>query len=207
MSSVFLPTINWREVWAAVGHEFLIAALAALIIVVVHFLWNRFTELMAWIKPIKVYGNWNTFLYKQTATPAAPNNEVVYENAWERTSNGQTYRLRQQILNTSSSGAGTTNNLPGPEWAERHEDAKLKQLLHLVWGEAKRKTNPTVRYVVIGFIRGEKLSLVYREKTGYDSGAILLDIKSKDYMEGFEVGCDATNRGLIYSRRYEWRKQ
>lgn len=203
MSSILLPTIEWAKVWAAVGHEFLIAGLAALIVVVIHFLWNRFTEVVAWIRPVKVYGNWNTFLYKQTT--AAPSNEVVYENAWERTSNGQTYRLRQQLLNASS-GAGATNNMHGPEGVDRHEDAKLKQLLHLVWGEAKLKRNPTIRYAVLGFIRGEKLSLVYREKSGSDSGAILLDISAKDFMKGFEVGVDA-DEGSIYTRRYEWRKQ
>ena len=207
MSSEFLPTISWSQVWVAVLHEFTIAFLAALIIVTLHFIARRVMEAVAWILPMKVYGTWNTFLYKQAAALATTNNPVVYENAWERTSNGKTYRVREQLLSTSSGAVPMNNHAPGPDCHERHEDAKLKQFLHFVWGEAKLKTNPTIRYVVIGFVRGQKLSLVYREKRGNDSGAILLDIKTRDLMEGFEVGCDDTNQGSIYTKRYQWHRE
>ena len=209
MIIVLLPGFSWSEIWASVFHEFLIAAIAALIIVTIHYMWHKFTDMIAWFLPVRVYGKWSTFLTKPSP-PLIENeqsvaNQMVYENVWERTANGKKYRYREQMIDLKRDALAQNGGNSLSE-ERRHEDAELHQFLHWVWGHAKLKTNPNVQYVVAGYVRGEKLSLVYREKKGNDTGAILLDIKSKTLMEGFEVGCEK-DKGSIYSNLYRWRRQ
>ena len=101
-----------------------------------------------------------------------------------------------------------------------HETAHLHQFLTKVWGHTKRKDDSGIVYRVSGRIIGEKLALVYQEIGGFDAGAILLTIKSKKLMAGYEVGCklddvacspeqllSPPDQGPMYIYPYLWQKR
>lgn len=196
MVIVALQEDLWTKVLNGVREELLVAVLIAVIVVVLHFILKKGAELFAWFMPVRVYGKWQTFMVKG----AKAKQPSLYESTWEQTYDGVTRRLTESLLEETKEA----HRDPVPE--KRHESAELHQFLNWVWGEAQWSSNPAIRYIVRGKIVGEKLSLIYRERNGVDSGAILLDVKTKDLMEGFEVGRDSDS-GAIYSNSYSWRRQ
>jgi hypothetical protein len=197
MRIVSLPDDLWTKVWDGVREELLVALLIAAIVVVLHFMFKKGAELFAWFMPVRVYGKWQTFMDKGTGERPPS----LYEGKWEQTYDGITHRLTETLVgnNRDVHSTGETNE-------KRHEDAELHQFLNWVWGEAKWNSNPAISYIVRGHIVGQQLSLIYRERNGLDSGAILLDVKTKELMEGFEVGHDP-GTAAIYSNPYRWRRQ
>jgi hypothetical protein len=158
-----------------VVEHFIVLAIIAIIIVVVHSIFKWLTQLSAWFVPVRVYGRWYTFL--EAAELAGTQDDP-----------------RTPVILSEIAGI------------KEHEEAELHQFLNWVWGETKKKNNPTVRFVVRGKIVGEKLSLIFRKKNGASSGAILLHVKSGILMRGFEVGSDGET-GELYSHHYEWHKR
>lgn len=86
-----------------------------------------------------------------------------------------------------------------------HEYVTLHQFVNKVWGDTIVQNETRDIYQVRGHLVGEKLSLTFRDKNGFDSGAILLKVKNKNLMDGFEVGVDP--QGEMYSQRYVWRRR
>ena len=123
----------------------------------------------------------------------------------------ETTLLKKNVTDIGNS----EDNSPRP-----HESAQLHQFLTKVWGHTRRKDDSRIVYKVSGRIIGEKLALVYQEIGGFDAGAILLTIKSKKLMAGFEVGCkleevtcspdrflSPPEQGPMYIYPYIWRKR
>lgn len=100
-------------------------------------------------------------------------------------------------------------NLDRGSGSVAHEDVKLRQFIHRIWGVTKTKDGKGTTYRFQGRISGERLSLIYRQtnSTGFEVGAILLSISvGGKKMEGYEIGVDPqTNR--IYSYAYNWTKR
>jgi hypothetical protein len=93
--------------------------------------------------------------------------------------------------------------------ATKHENAKLHQFIHRVWGSTTTKRGEKRTYRLRGRISGERLCLTYRQvgEAGFDCGAILLLISVEGgKMDGYEVGIhQRTNR--IYSNAYKWTRK
>lgn len=89
--------------------------------------------------------------------------------------------------------------------AAAHEDVTLYQFFNRVWGNAVVQSGANPVYKLRGQIIGEKLSLLFRKKGDFDSGAIFLRIFPNGRMEGYEVGF--TPDGEIYSDVYKWTKR
>ena|SRR5579864_3339740 len=88
----------------------------------------------------------------------------------------------------------------------RHEDVKLKQCIHRVWGQA---TSTDGRHFKLnGSISGDRVCLVYRAKRpSTDCGANLLKVMAHGKsMKGFEIGIDLdTDQPQTY--KYEWARK
>jgi hypothetical protein len=204
-----LPEGLWHRVWNGVYEEIIVAVLIAVIALLLHFIFKKVMQFAGWFRPIRVYGKWYTFLAKGVDHPPAQNFAHAipaavqfHQSLWGQTYYGLANGLPVWLIRTSRPPA----RLNEVSIAKRHENAELHQFLNWVWGEAIAQSDPTTRYIVRGQIVGEKLSLVYRERNGFDSGAILLDVKTKDLMQGFEVGRDSTT-GAIYTNSYTWRRR
>lgn len=127
--------------------------------------------------------------------------------------------LKKKLLNLSSRFAqvrvhgkwSTTLTDPAvtspgnPENPKSHEYVILHQFVNRVWGDTTVQNEARDIYEVRGHLVGEKLTLTFRDKNGFDAGAVLLKVTNKNLMEGFEVGVDS--HGNIYSQPYVWRRR
>jgi hypothetical protein len=88
----------------------------------------------------------------------------------------------------------------------KHEDVKLKQFIHRIWGHATTTDGRKFRFR--GSMVGDRVCLVYKENSpSTDCGANLLKIMAHaKEMKGFEIGIDRdTDQPQTY--RYEWTRK
>lgn len=153
-----------------------VTVLVAVIILLIGFFRKRLIDFSSLFVAIGIYGEWETTLTKNDA-------EAKREHC-----DGPSIEPNQQGLE------------------KPHEYVKLHQFFNKVWGKARRHDDSSVIYKLRGQIIGEKLSMVYREADGFDSGAVLLDIESRTQMQGFEIGRDLKS-GEVYFCPYKWRRR
>lgn len=110
--------------------------------------------------------------------------------------------LSEPTVETSVGAAKTPDN---SESQKTHEYVMLHQFFNKVWGDAFVQNETRDVYQVRGHLVGQKLSLLFRDKEGFDSGAIFLNVTHKEQMQGYEVGVDPA--GNVYSRVYTWRRE
>jgi hypothetical protein len=109
--------------------------------------------------------------------------------------------LTEPTAGTPSGGVKTQEN----QSQKTHEYVKLHQFFNKVWGDAFVQNEPRDVYHVRGQLVADKLALIFRDKKGFDTGAILLRVTAKDLMQGYEVGVDPA--GTFYSGVYSWIKE
>jgi hypothetical protein len=89
---------------------------------------------------------------------------------------------------------------------KRHEDVKVRQFIHRVWGRATSVDGRSFRFR--GSIVGDRVCLVYRAKSpSTDCGANLLKLMAHGKeLKGYEVGIDRdTDQPQTY--KYEWTRK
>jgi hypothetical protein len=86
-----------------------------------------------------------------------------------------------------------------------HEYVTLHQFFNKVWGTTFVQNERKDVYQVRGQLVATNLALIFRDKNGFNSGAIFLRVTSKELMEGYEVGVD--REAKLYSRVYTWKHE
>ena len=89
-----------------------------------------------------------------------------------------------------------------------HEEVKLHQMLHLVWGTQAQTVDKGQRrtYKVLGHVRGQTLCMTYelKEGRGFERGVIFLTVHTHGEMEGYEIEY-LLEKKMVTASRYVWK--
>ena len=110
--------------------------------------------------------------------------------------------LIEPTAGTPVSAVKMQENLQGQKV---HEYAILHQFFSKVWGDTIVQNERKDVYRVRGQLVATNLALIFRDRKGFNTGAIFLRVTTKELMEGYEAGVD--RNGNLYSRVYIWRRE